>query len=435
MVTVDSVEKGSIAEKAGILPQDIIISVDGHEIRDVLDYRFYTASEKLTVKIHRGADLFDVKIRKGEYDDLGLGFENELMDECRSCRNKCIFCFIDQNPKGMRDSLYFKDDDSRMSFLTGSYITLTNLDERDVERVIEMRLSPVNVSVHTTDPELRVKMLNNRFAGESLQTLRRFAEAGIELHCQIVVCRGVNDGENLDRTMRDLIELYPAVQSVSIVPAGLTKYREGLYPLEPFTPEDCADVIARVDKAREVSKQAHGSAVFCSADELYLKAGIPLPDEDYYEGYPQFENGVGMITSMRAEVADELEHLAEDYDLAAIHKKVSVATGEAAYGVISETVKALCEKVPGLECNVYNIKNDFYGENITVAGLITGGDLIAQLRGKELGTALYLPSVMLRYERDLFLDGVSLDEVESALGVKTVLTENSGYDLIGSLLS
>lgn len=435
MVTVDLVEKHSIAEKAGIKPGDIIISVNDREIRDVLDYRFYTASEKLTVRIHRGAELFDVKIIKDEYDDIGLGFENELMDKCQTCRNKCIFCFIDQNPKGLRDSLYLKDDDSRMSFLTGSYITLTNLDEHDIERIIEMKLSPINISVHTTDPELRVKMMNNRFAGDSLGILRRFSDAGIELHCQIVVCRGVNDGDALERTMNDLTDLFPSVRSVSIVPAGLTKYREGLFPLKPFSPEECADIISRVDKARAKSRRLHGSSVFCAADELYLKSGIPLPDEDYYEGYPQFENGVGMITSMRCEIEDVLEHLSEDYDISSVHKSISIATGEAAYRVISDSVNAVCEKVDGLFCNVYCIKNEFFGENITVAGLVTGGDLIKQLKGKDLGNELLLPSVMLRYERDLFLDGVSIDDVEKELNVRITLTENSGYELIEALLA
>ncbi|MDD6265997.1 MAG: DUF512 domain-containing protein [Clostridia bacterium] len=434
LVTVDGVEAGSLADKAGITDGDILISVNGHDISDVLDYRFYIASRKVTLKIHRGPELFDITVKKGEYDDIGLEFKNELMDECQTCRNKCIFCFIDQMPKGMRESLYLKDDDSRMSFLTGSYITLTNLSERDIERVIEMKLSPINVSVHTTNPELRKMMMQNRFAGESLKTLKKFAKAGIELHCQIVVCRGINDGEELERTMSDLCELYPAVQSVSVVPCGLTKFREGLYPLEPFTQEDCRDIIERVDRVRAKSKREHGKAVFCCADELYLKARLPLPDEDYYEGYPQFENGVGMITSMRAEVKEELEHLFEDFDVKAVNKKMSIATGEAAYGIISESVKAVCEKVPGLECRVYKIVNDYFGESITVAGLITGTDLIKQLKGKELGDVLLLPSVMLRYEKDLFLDGVSIDEVEEALGVEIRLNENSGYSLIDALL-
>ena len=433
MVEITAVGRDSPASRAGVLPGDYLISVDGHDVNDVLDYRFYLTPRAVTLKIHRGPELFDVKVYKEEYADIGLEFSSYMMDESRTCRNKCIFCFIDQMPPGMRDTLYFKDDDSRMSFLTGSYITLTNLSDGDVDRIIAMKMSPVNVSVHTTDPELRCRMMNNRFAGESLKYLRRMAEAGIELHCQIVLCRGINDGGELERSLRDLTDLAPAVRSVSVVPAGLTRYRDGLYPLTPFTPEECKKVIDQVDAARERCLREHGSAVFCCSDEFFLKAGIPIPDADYYEDYPQLENGVGMIRSMGDEFRRAVEFADEDYDLSAV-RKCSVATGYAAYGFIRSLADELMRLSPSLDIRVYRIENKFFGPEITVAGLVTGGDLIEQLRGKELGDTLYIPSVMLRYENDLFLDGVSTDDVERELGVRLVWLNNDGYEFVDAVL-
>ena len=433
MVEVTAVEKGSPASRAGLLPGDYIISIDGHEINDVLDYRYYLTPRAVKLKIHRGPELFDVTVHKEEYADIGLGFSSYLMDRSRTCRNNCVFCFIDQNPPGMRDTVYFKDDDSRMSFLTGSYITLTNLSDKDVDRIIEMKMSPVNVSVHTTDPALRCEMMKNRFAGDSLRHMYRMAEAGTELHCQIVLCRGINDGAALDRTISDLAALAPAVKSVSVVPAGLTKHRAGLYPLTPFTPEECGAVIAQVDAAREKCRAAHGSGIFCCSDEFYLKAGIPLPDADYYEDYPQLENGVGMIRSMGDEFRRAVEFAGEDFDLSK-KRRCSVATGHAAYGFIKSLADELCRISPALEMNVYRIDNEFFGPEITVAGLVTGGDLISQLKGRELGDRLFIPSVMLRYENDLFLDDVSLEDAERELGVKIVYVNNDGYEFVNAIL-
>ena len=433
MVEVTAVEKGSPAEKAGVLAGDYIISIDGHDINDVLDYRYYLTPRAVTIKIHRGPELFDVMVRKEEYADIGLEFSGYLMDQSRTCRNGCIFCFIDQMPPGMRDTLYFKDDDSRMSFLTGSYITLTNLSDRDVDRIIEMKMSPVNVSVHTTDPELRCMMMKNRFAGDSLRHLRRMAEAGTELHCQIVLCRGVNDGAALERTLDDLSALAPSVKSVSVVPAGLTKYREGLYPLTPFTPDECRAVIAQVDRARERCFAAHGSYIFCCSDEFYIKAGVPMPEAEYYEDYPQLENGVGMIRSMGDEFRRAVEFADEDFDLS-VKRRASIATGHAAYEFINSLACELMRISPALELHVYRIDNEFFGPEITVAGLITGGDLIKQLKGKDLGDTLYIPSVMLRYENDLFLDDVSLADVERELKVKIVYVNNDGYEFVNAIL-
>ena len=414
MVTITGVEKASPAAKHGILPGDILISINGHDINDVLDYRFRLTEKKITLLIHHGPDLKEITIKKDEYSDIGLEFETYLMDKKHSCRNKCVFCFIDQLPKGMRDTLYFKDDDSRLSFLMGNYITLTNLSEEDVDRIIEMKTSPINVSVHTTNPELRVKMMKNKNAGKVLSYLRRFADAGISLNCQIVLCKGINDGKELERSMTDLAALYPSLVGVSIVPAGITNYREGLCHLEPFTAEEAGEVIDTIDKFGEKCLKKFGTRLFFSSDELYIEAGRELPGEDYYEGYPQIENGVGMIRSMDGEFTDELDFL-DEYDLEK-PRKVSVATGAAAYDFIKSLADRLCEQVPTLECHVYKIINDFFGHNITVAGLLTGKDLANQLKGKDLGNRLLIPRVTLRSEGDVFLDDTTPEWLSEQLG-------------------
>ncbi len=431
MVLIKEVLRGSIAEKQGLLHGDYIVSINGKEINDVLDYRFYIAEPKIKLRIHREADIFDITVKKPIYDDIGLEFETFLMDEKRSCRNKCIFCFVDQLPRGMRNTLYFKDDDSRLSFLMGNYITLTNMDEHDISRIIEMKMSPINISVHTTNPELRCKMLNNRFAGECLDNMRRFAEAGIEMHCQIVLCKGINDGEELERTMNDLAELYPSVNSVSVVPSGMTKYRDGLYPLEIFSKPDCLKVIRQVEAFSEKCKLDFGSRIFFCADEMYVKAELDYHSSDYYEEYPQIENGVGMLRSMEDEFENALECL--DKILPNRTLQCSIATGEAAYKFISSLVQRLAARIPNLKCNIYKITNEFFGENITVAGLLTGLDLYKQLKGKKLGDILFLPSVMLRHERDKFLDDTTPEWLEESLGVEIVFTESDGYDFVEKL--
>lgn len=433
MVTITGVEKASPAAKHGILPGDILISINGHDINDVLDYRFRLTEKKITLLIHRGPDLKEITIKKDEYSDIGLEFETYLMDKKHSCRNKCVFCFIDQLPKGMRDTLYFKDDDSRLSFLMGNYITLTNLSEEDVDRIIEMKTSPINVSVHTTNPELRVKMMKNKNAGKVLSYLRRFADAGISLNCQIVLCKGINDGKELERSMTDLAALYPSLVGVSIVPAGITNYREGLCHLEPFTAEEAGEVIDTIDKFGEKCLKKFGTRLFFSSDELYIEAGRELPGEDYYEGYPQIENGVGMIRSMDGEFTDELDFL-DEYDLEK-PRKVSVATGAAAYDFIKSLADRLCEQVPTLECNVYRITNDFFGHNITVAGLLTGKDLANQLNGKDLGDRLLIPRVTLRSEGDVFLDDTTPEWLAEQLGgIEVVPVESTGNDFVSKVL-
>ena len=439
MVTVYEIVPGSPADKAGIKAGDALHTVNGHEIRDVLDYRFYIFENRLELQLSRDGVFLQVKIHKDRYADIGLEFETYLMDKKHSCHNRCIFCFIDQLPKGMRETLYFKDDDSRLSFLQGNYITLTNLKDEDVERIIAMHMSPINVSVHTTDPELRVKMMRNKRAGEVLSYLKRMADARITLNCQIVLCRGVNDGEALDRSMRDLAALYPAVTSVSIVPAGLTKYRENLYPLTTFSPEECREVIAQVEGFADRCFEEHGTRIFYCGDEMYLKAGIPLHGEEYYEEFQQIENGVGMMASMESEFDFALENCCDpEGGFDAVNPEenrkndrvISVATGRAAYSFIRSLADKAEKATPGLKVNVYAIRNDFFGENITVAGLLTAGDIIAQLKDCELGEELLLPSVVLRADGDLFLDGLTPDEVSDALSVPVRFIKNDGGELL-----
>ena len=424
MVRITAVEPHSRAERAGILPGDELVSINGEEIRDVLDYRFYLAEKKIDLALLRDETPYTVTIRKGTYDDVGLDFETPLMDEKQACRNKCVFCFIDQLPKGMRKSLYFKDDDSRLSFLHGNYITMTNMTDRDVDRIIKMRFSPINVSVHTTNPELRVEMMKNKRAGAVLAYLPKLAAAGIELHCQIVLCRGLNDGAELARTMRDLSALAPAVDSVSVVPAGLTDHRDGLYPLKPFTPVECAAVIRQVDAFAEECREKYGSRLFFCADEFYLSASLPIPDESYYEGYPQLANGVGMIRSALEDFTAELA-ASPDPKPDAAPRTVTVATGVAAEGLIRELARMTHEKYPYLTVNVKTVVNDFFGHSVTVSGLLTGQDLRAQLSDLELGDALLIPASALRAGEDVFLDDMTLSDLSTALGVPVIPTDEN----------
>ena len=432
MVTVQSVAPHSLAAKAGILAGDILISVNNNEIRDVLDYRYYITECSLSLLIHRGPELLTFQIKKDEYDDLGLDFETYLMDKKHTCRNKCIFCFIDQNPHGMRDTIYFKDDDSRLSFLLGNYITLTNLSDADIDRIIKMRLTPINISVHTTNPALRCQMMNNRFAGDVLRYLDRLDENGITINAQIVLCKNVNDKAELDRTLRDLSK-YQNIGSIAVVPSGLTKHREGLYPLEPFTKEDAEKVLDQVNAFGNTMLKERGSRLVFPSDEFYLKADRPIPEESYYEDYPQLENGVGMIASMRGEFEAELDYLAEDYDTA---RKItaSLATGYAAYPFIKELANTLMANCKNLTLNVYPIENRFFGEEITVAGLVCGCDLIEQLKDKELGDFLVLPSVMLRDEKDRFLDDTTINDVKQTLNIPVRLSLSTGDDFIRTIL-
>ncbi len=434
MAEITGVERNSPAERAGVLQGDWLLSINGHEIKDVLDYKFYAAEKKLTLRLHRGPDIVEKTVVKGEYEDLGLEFATYLMDDKQSCRNKCLFCFIDQMPCGMRDTLYFKDDDSRLSFLQGNYVTLTNMSDEDLMRIVHMHISPVNISVHTTNGALRVQMMKNRFASRILDQMRILARGGTRMNCQIVLCKGLNDGAELERTMRDLEELYPAVCSVSVVPAGLTRFREGLYPLKPFDEQECAEVIRTVERFGDRCRDKHGVRLFYAADELYIKAKLPLPGGKYYDGYPQIDNGVGMMTSMEEELEEELAYAAQEYDLSA-KRELSLATGVAAYEYIRKLVAKIEKICYNTHIEVYRIENRFFGENITVAGLICGCDLIAQLEGKKLGAKLVIPSVMLRAGHDLFLDGISISELSEKLGVPVETNDCTGADFLRVLLA
>ena len=430
MVKITDVEHRSHAERAGILPGDTLLCINGNEINDVLDYRFYLTERRVEITYLRDGEEKLAVITKGEYSDIGLGFETPLMDKKRSCKNGCIFCFIDQNPAGMRESIYFKDDDSRLSFLHGNYITLTNLTDADVDRIVKMRFSPINVSIHTTNPDLRVKMMKNKRSGEVLDYLRRFYEAGLSMCGQIVLCRGINDGEELLRSMRDLSQYYDRMGSVSIVPAGLTKHRDGLYPLTDFTPEEAAAVIDMVEAFATEHKAKTGSRMFFLADEFYLKAGRELPDADYYEGYPQLENGVGMIRSFDEDFALG----EEDAQVSDKPRTVSIATGVAAYPKMQEYATRVKKTRPQMQTKVYKIINHFFGESITVAGLLTGKDILEQLSGEDLGEVLYVPQNALRAGEETFLCGMTVSELSEKLGISVVPMSADGYELAVALL-
>ena len=427
MVKIVSVEERSYAKKVGIRPLDNLISINGNEICDVLDYRFYLADKVVKLLLDRDGKEYSVKIKKGEYDDIGLEFETPLMDKKQSCRNGCIFCFIDQNPEGMREPIYFKDDDSRLSFIHGNYITLTNMYDKDIDRIIKMRISPVNVSVHTTNPELRVKMMKNKRSGEVLSYLDRFKEAGLSMCGQIVLCKGVNDGEELLRSLRDLSRYFPEMGSVSVVPAGLTKHRDGLYPLTDFTPEEAAAVIDMIDTVANEQLEKYGSRQFFAADEFYLKSGRPLPPAEYYEDYPQIENGVGMLRSFSDEFGMAVEDVEDMISAFSGERTVTVVTGVAAYDMLSSAADKLMALCPGLKVNVVKIINKFFGESITVAGLLTGKDICDQLEGVELGDELLVPSAALRADDEDFLCGMTLKELSHRLGVKATPVGADGY--------
>lgn len=429
---------GSIAEEFELAPGDRLISINGHEIEDIFDYQFYAEDTYIEILIEKpDGEQWILEVDKEEDEDLGIEFDNGLMDEYRSCHNKCIFCFIDQMPKGMRDTLYFKDDDSRLSFLQGNYVTLTNMSEHDLDRIIQYHLSPINISFQTMNPELRCKMLNNRFAGEALKKVDRLNEAGIEMNGQIVLCKGVNDGEELAFSIREMMRYIPNLQSVSVVPVGLSKYRDGLFPLEPFTREDAREVLSTIHHYQNESYQKYGNHFIHASDEWYILAGEELPQEENYDGYLQLENGVGMMRLLLNEFEEAVKELQEKISAGTLDfslREISMATARLAYPFIRDMAARMMEMVPGLMIHVYEIRNDFFGEMITVSGLLTGQDLIAQLTGKELGEALYLPQNVLRSGEEVFLDDVTVTEMEKALQVKVDIIKSSGRDFVNAVL-
>ena len=428
-VKILNVEKGSPAAKVGALAGETLVSLNGNEIIDVLDYRFYQNEKTVEMELQaENGDVRTVIVKKGEYDELGLLFETYLMDKQHSCRNNCIFCFIDQLPKGLRESLYFKDDDSRMSFLFGNYITLTNLTEHEIERIIKLHISPVNVSVHTTNPELRVKMMGNRFAGEALDILWRLCEAGIRVNCQLVLCPGWNDGQELERSLSDLVK-HENIGSIACVPVGLTGHRDGLCKLEPFNKQTASDVIDITECYGDKTVEMYGERRVFAADEFYLIAEREMPESDFYGDFLQLENGVGMWAMLKSECEEALD----DYNSPEETRNITLVTGESAYPLLSNIVDNVAKKWHNFKCNVVAIKNNFFGGKITVTGLITGTDIIEQLNGKNLGTELLISSNMLRHEGDMFLDSITVEEVENKLNVKITVVESDGWSLLDAL--
>ena len=428
---VKSLMRGGIGEELGIEPGDKLLAINGNEIQDVFDYYYYEESEQLLLLIEKpDGEEWELEIEKDEDESLGIEFDQSLMDEYRSCRNKCMFCFIDQMPKGMRETLYFKDDDSRLSFLQGNYITLTNMSDHDVERIVKYRLEPINISFQTTNPELRCKMLHNRFAGEALKKVDILYRGQIEMNGQIVLCKGVNDGEELERTIRDLTGYLPYLKSVSIVPVGLTRYRDGLYPLEPFTKEDAREVLSVIHRWQEKIYQEHGIHMIHAGDEWYVLAEEEVPEEERYDGYLQLENGVGMMRLLFNEVQEALSAVTGDER----QREISLATGRLMYPYIGKILEEIRKKFPNITTHLYAIRNDFFGERITVSGLITGQDLTGQLKGQPLGERLLLPCNMLKIGEPVFLDDFTLEEVENSLQVKTDIVKSSGQDLLDAVI-
>lgn len=430
-VKISEIDAGSIAEKKKISAGDELISINGNEINDVLDYRFYINDTKLLLSLKTAAGKSKlVLIRKDEFEDIGLGFETYLMDKQRSCKNKCIFCFIDQLPKGLRKSLYFKDDDSRLSFLFGNYITLTNLTDSEAQRIIKMHISPVNISVQTMNPELRVKMMANPKAGESLKYLFEFAKAGIAINTQLVLCPGINDGAELERSLNELGSLYPAVQSIAAVPVGLSDHRQGLYPLEPYNRQTAREVIGIIDRFNEKFKKENGAVIAYAADEFYIKAELPMPDAEYYNDFPQLENGVGMWALLQSEFDAALS----ECEAKSRNRRATIVTGKAAYPLISALAEKAMKQIEGLDINVVAAENKLLGSMITVSGLLCGADIADAVGGLDLGEELIIPPNCLRSEGDMFLDDMTVEELSEKLKVKVTQNGSSGEDLLAAML-
>lgn len=432
-VRITSVEPGSPARRARIHKGDTLISINGNAITDVLDYRFYMTDEHLEILLcDQEKKLRTVVVEKDEYDDLGLEFETYLMDRQMGCKNACIFCFVDQTPPGMRKSLYFKDDDTRMSFLFGNYTTLTNLKEGDIQRIIKMHISPINISIQTMNPALRVQMMKNSFAGESLKFVRMLTEGGIKINTQIVLCPGYNDGEQLEYSLSELAKLGPNVQSIAVVPVGLTRYREKLTPLRGFFPQEAVEVVKTMERWGEYFCKEYGTRTAYASDEFYILAGKDFPPYEFYEDFAQLENGVGMMTLMQHDFAQALKEAQLEQSPAA--HRCTIATGQLAYPMMQDFAERVQQAFPQVQVQVKKIRNDFWGPTITVAGLITGQDLLAQLEGLDLGSELLIPANMLRHEQDRFLDDLTLEQVQETLGVPVLPVENDAFELLARML-
>ncbi len=430
-VRVQTIDKGSVAERLGIQPGTTLLSADGNELNDMLDYQFYTSSPKFTLAVSMGGKLEYLQVEKGEYEPLGCEFATYLIDQKHSCANHCMFCFIDQLPKGLRETLYFKDDDERLSFLFGNYITLTNLSQHEVDRIKRMHISPINISVHTTNPQLRIRMMANKRAGETLKYLQDFADAGITLNCQLVLCRGVNDGDELRRTLTDLTEMHPAVQSIAAVPAGLTDYRKGLYPLTAYDKDSAAAALDILEEFGNRCKQKYGRRMVFPGDEWYLTAGRPIPPAAFYEDYAQLENGVGMWRLFHDEFLQELE---SGHRGPLLPRRIDLVTGTLVAPLIRQMAAAMEKRYRSMSIRVHAIKNNFFGGNVSVTGLVTATDIIAQCKGNLHSRTLAVPESMLRTEGDMFLDDITLPQLERALGVKVKVIPSRGCDCVRALL-
>ena len=428
--TVLDVEKNSLAQKAKIKKGDKILKINGHEFYDILEYRFLISEYEVTLDIQKADGSFDTVTIETDYEDPGIIFEDELISAAQSCHNKCIFCFIDQLAKNMRETVYFKDDDARLSFLQGNYVTLTNMSDEEIDRLIAMRISPINISVHATNPKLREMMLNNRFAGKCYSIMQKLAKNKIYMNCQIVLCPGINDGDELLRSLSDMEALYPYVSSISVVPVGLTAHREGLFPLKPFDFKMCKDVVKTVTSLQEKFLEKHGSRIVYLADEFYIGADIKIPDSEDYEGFPQLENGVGLIASMR----DEFLHAITLIQKKERSRNISIVTGELAYPFILGLAKELEKIAEGIKISVFPIKNNFFGGGVNVAGLVCGQDILNQLENKNLGDEILIPYSMLRDDEDIFLDNITTKDIEKAFSVKVVPVLNDGYDFVEKVL-
>ena len=429
-VTIESIDGGSPAQALGLQPGDVLLSVDGNPINDMLDYQFYTDSPSFRLTARVGGAEKLLAVEKEAYAPFGCNFTTYLADRKHSCANHCMFCFIDQLPPGMRETLYFKDDDERLSFLFGNYITLTNMSEHEIDRIIKMHISPINISVHTTDPQLRIRMLANRRGGETLAYVEKLARAGVEINCQLVLCRGINDGAALEKTLTDLLALGPAVQSIAAVPSGLTRYRQNLYPLQPYDAASSAAVLDILERCGSANKAATGRRVVFPSDEWYLCAGRPIPEAAFYEDYAQLENGVGMWRLYREEFLAELEKPHRMFGT----KAIDVVTGELAGPLVTEMMDELHRQYPMVSVTVHVIRNDFFGGNVGVAGLITGQDILAQCKGKLASGTLGIPDVMLRAEKDLFLDDMTPARLGEELGVKVEILPSGGGEEARALL-
>lgn len=435
---IKNILPGSIAEEMEIEAGDVLLAINDTEIEDIFDYQFLVQDEYIEVLVQKpDGEEWLLEIDKDPDEDLGIEFENGLMDEYRHCHNKCIFCFIDQMPPGMRETLYFKDDDSRLSFLQGNYVTLTNMSDHDIDRIIRYNLSPINISFQAMNPELRCKMLNNRFAGEALKKVDKLYEAGITMNGQIVLCKGVNDGEELEYSIREMAKYLPHLESVSVVPVGLSKYRDGLYPLEPFTKEDACKVIDQIENWQKKFYPEYGLHFIHASDEWYILAERELPEEERYDGYLQLENGVGMLRLLWNEFCEEVENIKRNAALrqALMEEKISLATGKLAYPYIKKMTDTLMGLFPNLDVTVYEIENDFFGKQITVSGLLTGQDIREQLKGKDLGQRLLLPENVLRSGERVFLDDLTVEDLEKALQVKIDIVKSNGCGFIDAILN